>query len=101
MNEPTVPLHVAEMIFVSMAVITQEIEGRTDYPTANLHLILDSYAAARDKHLKAKGWSDGDIKLEQAAALDAVTQFLDERQMKDADTDFDAWTRELTDGDNA
>ena len=99
-DEPQIPIKFSEILYVAMAAALNEIE-RAGYPTHNLMLVLNAYETSRDAHLHALGWTDEQIKIEQAGAIDAVTEYLEARALPDAEDDFAAWIEELNDDHSA
>lgn len=98
-TNPTVPLALSELVYVSMSVIVQEIEKNTDYPCAALHLVLQRYSSERDQYLRAEGFTDRDIAEATAGVIDGLYQWLEERadQNSDAQEHLALWERELND----
>lgn len=98
-DDPQIPVKYSEMLYVSMAAALEEVQ-KAGYPTENLSLVLEAYAKSRDTHLLARGWTEEQIKIEQAAAIDAVTLWLEEREIAPDTLDFAAWQQELEEEDD-
>lgn len=90
-----IELRHAELLYVAFSVVIQELERRTSYPTDNLWIALSAYEKGRDEYLHARGWSDAQRKEITESALEALTLWIDERTMKHAAPDFEAWMKEL------
>jgi hypothetical protein len=95
MAEPLVRLLHAELLFVTLSVVTDELQRRTDYPVDNLRLALNAYEKGRDEYLRYAGWNDTTRLEVTAAATQALTEWIDERSLKRADEDFQQWSEEL------
>ncbi len=93
MSNITIPLHTAELLFVSLSVVVQELQRHTDYPTGNLETALAAYKQRRDRHVLSKGFTPEDIKLQTLTATEALTDFLEDKA--GMDQDFDRWSEEL------
>lgn len=94
MSNITIPLHTAELLFVSLSVVVQELKRHTDYPTGNLETALNNYKKKRDEHVLSKGFTPDDIKLATISATEALTAFLEDKA--GVDQDFDRWSEELS-----
>lgn len=98
-TEPTVPVALSELLYVTTSVVVSEIERQTEYDTTNLHLILHKYCAERDRHLKQKGMTDTEIGAITAGVVDGLNAWLDEKA-EEKSTDLDhlsQWEEELRD----
>lgn len=99
MTEMLIPLRTAERIFIAMSVMVQELERRTDYDTANLHLILHEYTSKRDKYMKHKGWFSTQIQAVTDSETEELQKWLDSRaeQSSEAQNHLQEWEDELRD----
>ena len=80
-GEPTVPLSVAEMLYVCLATAQQsaQLDDRTK---ENVGLILATYRVRRDVYVKSQGYDDIDVKHYVEAAAEALANWLDDRALK-------------------
>lgn len=99
MPDLLVPLKHAELLYVALAVVADELEARTNYPVDNLRLALRAYENGRNEYLYSRGWKDEQRLEITAAATEALTAWIDERSMRHAEPDFDAWRQELEDNE--
>ncbi|WP_099021240.1 hypothetical protein [Mycolicibacterium palauense] len=97
-GEPTVPLRIAELLFVAFSLTIAEVEETTDYPAGkveNVRALLDMYDRERREVLQKKGLKSGPKYT--AAAAEALRRWLNARtaESEKREGDFDEWTREL------
>lgn len=98
-KEPTIPLSVAEMLYVVLDTARQsdQLDARTK---ENVGLILATYRTRRDVSIKAQGFDDIDVSHYVEAAAEALANWLDDRALKaeleDQDQDFAEFEKEFT-----
>ena len=99
--EPLIPLMPAELLFVATSTMAYFLSEKTDYPVHNVESVINAYTVARDKHLKASGYSDDEIEVFTETAIDALVSWLEDRKRSGEDVggDFDRWAQEILGGD--
>lgn len=100
-SEPQIPLKYAELMFVAFSSLVDRLSA-DDYPVDTLRAVLQAYDSRRTRHLVGRGMSNTEIRAYTAAAVDALTEWLDERAAKEEDIEhhFELWTQEMLKSDD-
>lgn len=103
-GEVTVPVRVAEMLFVAFSMTLDEVERTTDYSRElldNMRQIVKAYDADRTKALTARGLTPIHVQNYTEAATKKLLQWILDRESKSqaAQHDLAQWAEELLKND--
>lgn len=105
-NVPSVPVNVAERVYVALAHTCDYIDEHDEFPpgmVANLREVCKAYDRDRMAAMGVRGISPEGVSRYTAAAAKFLIDWLEKRAAKneEAEGDFDRWQEELTGDDHS